>query len=93
MTSEPDTPPAPVRRGISRLGTGLSRLVVVAASVATPVTLLLTLYNTRRDRQHRAYAAQEQLIVELGEALGQGLAGQVQSSAQRYRTLRQAWLQ
>jgi len=85
--------PAPVRRGISRLGTGLSRLVVVAASVATPVTLLLTLYNTRRDRQHRAYAAQEQLIVELGEALGQGLAGQVQSSAQRYRSLRQAWLQ
>ena len=93
ITQPTTTNTAPVRRGINRLGSGLSRLVVVAASVATPVTLLLTVYNTRRDRQHRAYAAQEQLIVELGEALSQGLAGQVQTSAQRYRNLRQAWLQ
>lgn len=90
---EAPTNPQPVRRGVSRLGSGLSRLVVVAASVATPVTLLLTLYNTRRDQQHRAYAAQEQLIVELGEALGQGLANRVQASAQHYQTLRNAWLQ
>lgn len=92
MTSDP-APATPVRRGMSRLGSGLSRLVVVAASVATPVTLLLTLYNTRRDLQHRAYAAQEQLIVELGQALGQGLATQAQTSAERYQALREAWLQ
>lgn len=99
MTREPDpaattdTPQAPVHRGIHFLGSGLSKLVVVAASVATPVTLLLTLYNTRRDQQHRAYAAQEQLIVDLGQALGHGLAGQVQGSSRLFQTLRETWLQ